>query len=138
MGRIMAIDYGKKRCGIAVTDTLRMIANGLETIETPKIFAFFASYFAKEKVDVLVVGEPTRWDGSPSEIEADIRKFMAEFAKRHPTIEIKRQDERFSSKMAFEAMIAGGVKQKDRRNKATIDKVSATIILQSYLEEHTT
>lgn len=138
MGRIMAIDYGKKRCGIAVTDTLRMIANGLETIETPKIFTFFASYFAKEKVDVLVVGEPTRWDGSPSEIEVDIRKFIAEFAKKHPTIEIKRQDERFSSKMAFEAMITGGVKQKDRRNKATIDKVSATIILQSYLEEHTT
>ncbi len=136
MGRIVALDYGKKRTGIAVTDILKITANGLDTIETPKLWDFLVNYITKEEVEALVVGEPTRMNDEPSEIEKSITPFVNRFKKQFPQIPVYRQDERFTSKMAMQAMIAGGVKKMARRNKALVDKVSATIILQSFLEQH--
>lgn len=136
MGRIVALDYGKKRTGIAVTDILKITANGLDTIETPKLWDFLVNYITKEEVEALVVGEPTRMNDEPSEIEKSITPFVNRFKKQFPEIPVYRQDERFTSKLAMQAMIAGGVKKMARRNKALVDKVSATIILQSFLEQH--
>jgi len=136
VGRIVALDYGKKRTGIAVTDILKITANGLDTIETPKLWDFLVNYITKEEVEALVVGEPTRMNDEPSEIEKSITPFVNRFKKQFPQIPVYRQDERFTSKMAMQAMIAGGVKKMARRNKALVDKVSATIILQSFLEQH--
>lgn len=136
MGRIVALDYGKKRTGIAVTDILKITANGLDTIETPKLWDFLVNYITKEEVEALVVGEPTRMNDEPSEIEKSITPFVNRFKKQFPQIPVYRQDERFTSKLAMQAMIAGGVKKMARRNKALVDKVSATIILQSFLEQH--
>lgn len=136
MGRIVALDYGKKRTGIAVTDILKITANGLDTIETPKLWDFLLNYITKEEVEALVVGEPTRMNDEPSEIEKSIIPFVNRFKKQFPEIPVYRQDERFTSKLAMQAMIAGGVKKMARRNKALVDKVSATIILQSFLEQH--
>ena len=136
MGRIVALDYGKKRTGVAVTDILKITANGLDTIETPKLWDFLVNYVSKEDVEALVVGEPTRMNDEPSEIEKSITPFVNRFKKQFPQIPVYRQDERFTSKMAMQAMIAGGVKKMARRDKALVDKVSATIILQSFLEQH--
>ncbi len=133
MGRIMAIDYGKKRTGIAVSDELRMIASGLTTVATSELFAFLENYFKKENVERLIVGEPTQKDGTPSDIEAEIQKFLKEFVKKFPKIPVERVDERYTSKMAFQTMIDSGLKKKQRRNKALVDEISATIILQQYL-----
>lgn len=133
MGRIMAIDYGKKRTGIAVSDELRMIASGLTTVATSELFAFLENYFKKENVERLIVGEPTQKDGTPSDIEAEIQKFLKEFVKKFPKIPVERIDERYTSKMAFQTMIDSGLKKKQRRNKALVDEISATIILQQYL-----
>lgn len=133
MGRIMAIDYGKKRTGIAVSDELRMIASGLTTVATSELFAFLENYFKKENVERLIVGEPTQKDGTPSDIEAEIQKFIKEFVKKFPKIPVERVDERYTSKMAFQTMIDSGLKKKQRRNKALVDEISATIILQQYL-----
>lgn len=129
----MAIDYGKKRTGIAVTDTLHITANGLCTVETPNLLTYLTDYIRKESVDTLVVGAPQRMSGEPSAIEKDIRRFIAQFKKRFPSIPVEREDERFTSKMAMNTMIAGGVKKMKRRNKSLVDQVSATLILQSYL-----
>ncbi|MBL0049358.1 MAG: Holliday junction resolvase RuvX [Bacteroidetes bacterium] len=134
MARILAIDYGGKRVGIAVTDTLQLISNGLDTVPTKEIFVFLKNYFAKEAVECVVVGEPKRLNLSDSHSTEMTEKFVKEFKNRFPTMKVERMDERFTSKMAFQAMIDGGVKKKDRQNKETVDKVSATLILQSFME----
>ena len=133
MARILAIDYGKKRTGIAVTDELQLIASGLTTIDTKTIFSFLSDYFEKENVELLLVGEPKQMNNTPSESEALIRPFIEKLKIQFPDMEIKRVDERFTSKMAFQTMIDSGLKKKQRQNKALIDEISATIILQSYL-----
>jgi len=133
MARILAIDYGTKRTGIAITDELQLIASGLTTVATKELFAFLTNYFASEKVELILVGEPTQKDGTPSDIEEDIQKFLKKFYKTFPKLEVKRVDERYTSKMAFQTMIDSGLKKKQRRNKALIDEISATIILQEYL-----
>ena len=133
MARILAIDYGKKRIGIAITDELQLIASGLTTIDTAIIFSFLKDYFEKEKVELILVGEPKQMNNTPSESEVLIKPFIEKLTKQFPNIEIKRVDERFTSKMAFQTMIDSGLKKKQRQNKALIDEISATIILQSYL-----
>jgi putative Holliday junction resolvase len=134
MARILAIDYGLKRTGIAVTDDLQLIANGLTTVETKSLMIFLQDYLQKENVEKIIVGEPRQMDYSHSSIEPAIRQFIAEFKKKVPAVKFERFDERFTSKLASQAMLAAGYKKKDRRNKELVDKVSATIILQSYLE----
>jgi putative Holliday junction resolvase len=134
MGRILAIDYGEKRCGIAVTDSFKMIANALQTVETKELMTFLKNYFQKENVEILVVGEPKRMSNEPSSIAPKIEKFIQDFKNQFPDIKVERVDERFTSKMAFQTMIDAGLKKKDRQNKALVDSISATIILQSYLE----
>ena len=134
MGRILAIDYGLKRTGIAVTDPLKIIANSLPTIETPKLLEFLSEYFKKEMVDKLIVGLPKQMNNQPSESMVYIEEFVKKFKALFPKMDMEYVDERFTSKIAIQAMVQGGVKKKDRQNKALIDSVSATIILQSYLE----
>ncbi len=134
MGRIMALDYGQKRTGIAVTDPLQMIANSLETVRSSEVIAFLKQYAAKEKVDAFVVGYPRQMNNTLSESVKFIDPFIALLKKTFPGKEVFLMDERFTSKMAVQTMIAGGVKKKDRQNKGLIDAISATIILQSYLE----
>lgn len=135
MGQIMAIDYGKKRTGIAVTDDLQMIASGLDTVETVKLFDFLARYFRENEVEQVVVGLPTDLKGNLSEVEADILKFIATFSAQYPGIAVHRLDERFTSKMASFFISQSGKSKKERQNKGLIDKVSATIILQNFLEK---
>ncbi len=135
MSRILAIDYGGKRVGVAVTDTLQLIANGLETIPTKEIFNFLKDYFAKEPVECVVVGEPKRLNLMETHSTEMTEKFVKDLKSRYPKLKVERMDERFTSKMAFQAMLDGGVKKKDRKNKETVDKVSATLILQSYMEQ---
>lgn len=134
MGRILAIDYGLKRVGIAVTDPMKIIANSLTTVETLKIFDFLSTYFSKEQVERLVVGLPKQMNNQPSESMPYIEEFVKKFRASFPGIPVEYMDERFTSKLAVQAMVQGGVKKKARQNKALIDSVSATIILQSYLE----
>ena len=134
MSRIIAIDYGTKRSGIAVTDPLQLIASGLTTVPTKELNDFLLKYLEKEEVECIVVGEPKRWNNELSEVEKSIVPFINFLKKRFPQIPIEREDERFTSKLAFNAMLEGGLKKKQRANKETIDKVSATIILQSFLE----
>ncbi len=133
MPRILAIDYGKKRTGIAVTDELQIIASGLTTVNTEELFAFLKDYVAKENVALILVGEPKQMNNAASESEVLIAPFVEKLEKTFPKITIKRIDERFTSKMAFQTMIDSGLKRKQRRNKALVDEISATIILQSYL-----
>lgn len=133
MGRILAIDYGTKRTGIAITDELQLIASGLTTVNTADLISFLKEYIASEKVDLVLIGEPTQKDGSPSKVEEKIQEFIKVFTKTFPELKTKRVDERYSSKMAFQSMIDSGLKKKQRRNKALIDEISATIILQDYL-----
>lgn len=134
MKRILAIDYGSKRTGIAVTDTAQIIASGLTTIKTPDIFVFLKDYLTIEPVESIVVGDPKNLDNTPAESSASTYQFIKTLKKKHPDIPIYLVDERFTSKMAFQAMIAGGLKKQDRRNKATIDMVSAALILQTFME----
>ena len=134
MSRILAIDYGGKRVGVAVTDNLQLIANGLDTVATKEIFVFLKNYLAKEIVECVVVGEPKRLNLMDTHSTEMTEKFVKELKGRFPGMKVDRMDERFTSKMAFQAMIDGGVKKKDRKNKETVDKVSATLILQSYME----
>lgn len=133
MGRILAIDYGVKRIGLAVTDEMQMIAFGLTTVATADIMTYLTDYLQKENVDLIIVGEPKQMDNSPSESEVYIKPFLGKLSEKFPTIPIKRHDERFTSKMAFQSMLDGGMKKKQRRNKELIDEISATIILQSFL-----
>lgn len=133
MARILAIDYGKKRTGIAVTDELQIIASGLTTVDTNKLLSFLRDYLQKEQVELILVGEPKQKDGTSSESEVLIQPFLEKLKAGFPKIPIKRVDERFTSKMAFQTMIDSGLKKKQRQNKALVDEISATIILQSYL-----
>ena len=135
MGRIMAIDYGRKRVGIAVTDDLQLIANGLTTVASHEIFTFLRSYTQHEKVDIFVVGEPRQMNNQPSESLQFIVPFVNRLKKEFPEITVNMADERFTSKMAFQTMIDAGLKKKDRQNKGLVDTISAAIILQSYLNQ---
>lgn len=133
MARILAIDYGMKRTGIAVTDELQIIASGLTTVTTKKLLQFLKNYTTKESVELFLVGEPKQMDNSASESEILIQPFLATLEKQFPNIPVKRVDERFTSKIAFQTMIDSGLKKGKRRNKALVDEISATLILQSYL-----
>lgn len=131
--RILAIDYGFKRTGIAVTDEMQMIASGLTTVESPKAIAFLRDYFAKEKVGEVLVGEPKQMNGQPSESTPIIEAFVVKFRTEFPDMPLVRVDERFTSKMAFQTMLNSGLKKKQRQDKGLIDEISATIMLQDYL-----
>lgn len=133
MARILALDYGTKRTGIAVTDELKLIASGLTTVATSELLLFLEKYFSEENVELVLVGEPRRDDDSFSESETYIQEFLKKFSEKFPEMPVKRVDERYTSKMAFQTMIDSGLKKKQRRNKALVDEISATIILQSYL-----
>lgn len=133
MGRILAIDYGNKRTGLAVTDPLKIIASGLTTVPTENLFEYLTNYLCNESVELFLVGEPKQYDNTPSESEKLIMPFVERLKTTFPNIPIKRIDERFTSKMAFQTMIDSGLKKTKRRNKALLDEISATIILQSYL-----
>ncbi len=133
MGRIMAIDYGAKRTGIAVTDPMQIIASGLSTISTSELIPFLVDYLKEESVETLVVGEPKQMDNSVSQSETLIQNFLKELNRYLPSMNVVRQDERFTSKLAVRSMIEGGVKKNKRRNKALVDEISATLILQAYL-----
>jgi len=135
MGRVLAIDYGNKRVGLAVTDPLKIIATRLTTVSANEIWNFLSDYFAREDVEMVLVGYPRQLNNEPSEAIRYINPFLRKFQQVYPEMPLKQMDERFTSQMAFQTMIDAGVKKKDRQNKATIDGVSATIILQSYLEE---
>ena len=134
MGRILAIDYGRKRVGIAVTDELKMIANSLTTVHSKDIITFLKNYTDNESVECFVIGEPKQMNGKLSESEKFIKPFIKLLKKKFPDIKIERFDERFTSKIAVRTMVDAGIKKKDRQNKALIDSISATLILQSYLE----
>jgi putative Holliday junction resolvase len=133
MPRILAIDYGRKRTGIAVTDELQLIASGLTTVETSTLIPFLKDYISKEQVELFLVGEPKQMNNTASESEVLIVDFLKQLEKVLPQIPVRRVDERFTSKMAFQTMIDSGLKKKQRQNKALIDEISATLILQSYL-----
>ena len=133
MARILALDYGKARTGIAVTDEMQLIASGLTTVETPQLLDFLRKYLDDENVECVIIGEPKQMDGSISESESLIQKFLEKFTQQFPEVTINRQDERFTSKMAFQTMIDSGMSKKKRQNKALVDEISATLILQSYL-----
>ena len=135
MGRILAIDYGQKRIGLAVTDPLQMIANGLDTVGVHEIFDYLAKYISVEQVDKFVLGFPTQMNGKESDSMQFIRPFAKALQQKFPKIELVYVDERFTSAMAHKTMLEAGLKKKDRQNKETVDGVSATIILQSYLEQ---
>lgn len=133
MARIIALDYGKQRTGIAVTDELQLIASGLTTVKTEDLLQFLKDYIAKEDIARIVVGEPKQRDNAPSEVETSIQVFLKSFKTSFPLIPIDRQDERFTSKVAVQTMVEAGLKKKQRRKKELIDEISATLILQSYL-----
>ncbi len=130
----MALDFGKVRTGIAVTDELKLIASGLSTIKTNELLPFLVEYISNETVDCIVVGKPQQMDGTDSESEVLIRPFLEKLKATFPNIPIERQDERFTSKMAKESILLGGLKKKKRQDKALVDKISATLILQAYLD----
>lgn len=129
----MAIDYGGKRTGIAVTDEMQIIASGLTTVETKNIFSFLEKYLNAENVSKIIIGEPKRMNNEPSSIGGEINKFADKLGKKYPQIEIIRIDERFTSKIAFQTMIDSGLKKKQRQNKALVDEIAATILLQDYM-----
>lgn len=133
MSRILAVDYGKKRTGLAVTDPLQIIANGLATVPTAELYDYLVKYTQTEQVELIVVGEPKQPNGKPSENLARVREFVARWRKRQQ-IPVVYYDERFTSVLAHKAMLDGGLRKKARQNKALVDEISATIILQSYLE----
>lgn len=134
MSRILAIDYGRKRTGIAVTDVLQIIANGLTTVPTHELMDFVLNYVEKEPVERIVVGHPRQMNNQDSENMRNIVPFVSRLKKLLPAIPVELVDERFTSVLAHQAMLEGGLKKKDRQNKALVDEISATIILQSYLE----
>ena len=135
MGRILAIDYGKKRVGLAVSDPSQLIANKLATVSTNSLWDFLQTYFQEQVVDEVVVGYPKQLNNQASEAVNYINPFLQKFQKKYPDMVLKLAAERFTSKMAFQSMIDGGLKKKARRNKALVDSISATIILQGYMEQ---
>lgn len=134
MGRILAIDYGRKRCGLAVTDPLKLIAGGLSTVASHELMVFLQAYFSKESVEQVVVGLPKQMNNEPSESMKYIDPFVRTFKNKWPEMPIAFYDERFTSKLAHQAMRMGGLKKSDRQDKALVDEISAVIILQSYME----
>ena len=133
MARIICIDYGGKRCGLAVTDPLQIIATALTTVDTKELFTFLAAYFLKEPVELILIGEPLNLDNSPTDATPLVQKAIIDLGKKFPNIPIQTVDERYSSKNAVRAMVEMGMKKNDRRDKKTIDRVAATMLLQEYL-----
>lgn len=133
MPRILAIDYGIKRTGIAVTDELQIIASGLATVSSETVISFLKDYFSKEDVAKVLIGEPKQMNGQPSESAPLVEKFVETFKTHFPEMKVERVDERFTSKMAFQTMIDSGLKKKQRQNKGLVDEIAATILLQDYL-----
>jgi putative holliday junction resolvase len=134
MGRILAIDYGMKRTGLAVTDPLRIIATALDMVETQHLIDYLKKYFQNQTVEKVIIGLPKRLNNTDSEIAPEVRKFIAKFTSTFPEKSIQTVDERFTSSMAQRAMIDGGMKKKDRQMKGNVDKISAVLILQSYMQ----
>ncbi|MGV3527475.1 MAG: Holliday junction resolvase RuvX [Flavisolibacter sp.] len=134
MARILAIDYGKKRTGLAVTDPLQIIATGLTTVATTELLPFLKKYIAAEPVERILIGMPVNWDDSDTHATPLVKKFITELQKHFPSIPLQEVDERFTSKMASRAMIDMGLKKKQRQNKALVDEIAATIMLQEYLQ----
>jgi putative holliday junction resolvase len=135
MGRILSIDYGGKRTGIAVTDPFKIIASGLCTVETPKLKAFLKDYFGREDVELVIIGMPVNWDDTATHATPLVQKFIKDFIKDFPAVPIKEVDERFTSKLATQAMLQMGLKKKQRRNKSLVDEIAATIMLQEYMQQ---
>lgn len=133
MARIICIDYGGKRCGLAVTDPLQIIATALTTVATKELYTYLAAYFAKEPVELILIGEPLNLDDTPTHATPLVKKAIVELGKKFPTIPIQTVDERFSSKNAVRAMVEMGMKKKDRQDKKNVDQIAATILLQEYL-----
>ena len=136
MARLLAIDYGKKRTGIAVTDPMQIIASGLTTVATRDLTTFLQDYLSKEEVEAIILGEPKQMDYTDSELGPWLRTYTLQLQELFPNVKIEREDERFTSKMAHAAMRAGGLKKKQRQNKALVDEIAATIILQSYMDRN--
>ena len=136
MARILSIDYGGKRTGLAVTDPLKIIATGLCTVETPKLKAFLKDYFSKEQVEQVIIGMPVNWNDSATHATPLVQQFIKDFQKNFPSIPIREVDERFTSKMAAQAMLQMGLKKKQRQNKSMLDEIAATIMLQEYLQHN--
>ena len=134
MARILSIDYGGKRTGIAVTDPLKIIATGLTTVETPKLIQFLKEYFSKEEVELVIIGMPFNLDDSPTDITAQVKKFIPAYQKFFPSIPIKEVDERYTSKLASQAMVEMGMKKKARQNKGMVDEIAAGMMLQEYMK----
>ncbi|MBL7731645.1 MAG: Holliday junction resolvase RuvX [Chitinophagaceae bacterium] len=133
MARILSIDYGLKRTGIAVTDPLQIIATGLTTVESKQLIPFLKDYFSKETVELIIIGEPKNWDDTDTHATPLVERCIKDLAKHFPNMPVKKVDERYTSKMAKDAMLEMGMKKKDRRNKAFVDEIAATILLQDYL-----
>jgi putative holliday junction resolvase len=133
MARILSIDYGGKRTGLAVTDPLKIIATGLTTVETPKLMAFLKDYFAREQVELVIIGMPVNWDDTATHATPLVQNFIKTFQKNFPSIPVREVDERFTSKLASQAMLQMGLKKKQRQNKAMVDEIAATIMLQEYM-----
>lgn len=136
MARILCIDYGGKRTGIAVTDPLQIIATGLTTVDTPGLFDLLRQYFKAEEVEKVIVGYPTNWDDTATHATPLVDAFIKRFKKEFPSMPIEMVDERYTSKMAVQSMIESGMKKKDRRDKRNVDRIAATIMLQEYLQRH--
>ncbi len=133
MPRILSIDFGLKRTGIAVTDPLQIIATGLTTLHSKELIPFLKDYFAKEQVELIIIGWPTNWDDSATHATPLVEKCIKDLQKHFPAMPVKKVDERFTSKMAKDSMLEMGLRKKDRRNKALVDEIAATIMLQEYL-----
>jgi putative holliday junction resolvase len=136
MARILSIDYGGKRTGLAVTDPLKIIATGLTTVETPKLMNYLKDYIAREAVELVIIGMPVNWDDTATHATPLVQNFIRQFKKQFPDMPVKEVDERFTSKMASQAMLQMGLKKKQRQNKAMVDEIAATIMLQEYLQHH--
>ena len=134
MARLLAIDFGTKRTGIAITDEMQIIASGLTTVSTKDLISFLKDYFAKEDVELIIIGEPKQKDGTHSDVEVCIKNFILKLVKAFPKLRIERMDERFTSKIALKTMIESVLSKKKRQNKSLVDEISATIILQDYLK----
>ena len=135
MPRIISIDYGAKRTGLAVTDPLQIIATGLTTVESKQLIPFLKDYFVKEEVELIIIGEPKNWDDTDTHATPLVEKIIKQLGKNFPKIPIKRVDERYTSKMAKDAMLEMGLKKMQRRNKKLVDEIAATILLQEYLRQ---
>ena len=133
MSRILSIDYGAKRTGLAVTDPLQIIATGLTTVESKQLIPFLKDYFAREEVELIIIGEPKNWDDTDTHATALVERIIKQLEKNFPKIPIKKVDERYTSKMAKDAMLEMGLKKMQRRNKKLVDEIAATIMLQEYM-----